>query len=40
MKTRHDLISIWRRLIDMTGRRRRAREVDDELAFHLAMRVE
>jgi putative ABC transport system permease protein len=38
MKWRHDAISIWRRLLDVTGRRRRAREVDDELAFHLAMR--
>jgi putative ABC transport system permease protein len=40
MNWRHDLISIWRRLLDVMGRRRRAREVDDELAFHLAMRRE
>jgi putative ABC transport system permease protein len=40
MKWRHDLIGIWRRLLDVTGRGRRAREVDDELAFHLAMREE
>jgi putative ABC transport system permease protein len=38
MKWRHDLISLWHRLLAFGGRHRRARDVDDELAFHLAMR--
>jgi predicted permease len=40
MKWRHDLISVGRRLLTLASRRRRAREVEDELAFHLAMRRE
>ena len=40
MKWRHDLISVWRRLLNVAGRSRRAREVEDEIAFHLAMRQE
>jgi putative ABC transport system permease protein len=38
MKLVHDLISVWHRLIALIGRRRRDRDVRDELAFHLAMR--
>jgi putative ABC transport system permease protein len=40
MKWRHDVISVWRRLLGMPGRSRRARDVEDEIAFHLAMRQE
>jgi putative ABC transport system permease protein len=40
MKWRHDLISVWRRLLSLGGRGRRARDVEDEIAFHLAMRQE
>jgi putative ABC transport system permease protein len=40
MKWRHDVISVWRRLLGMAGRSRRARDVQDEIAFHLAMRQE
>jgi putative ABC transport system permease protein len=40
MKWRHDVISVWRRLLGMAGRGRRARDVEDEIAFHLAMRQE
>ncbi len=38
MKWRHDFIGVWRRLLSFASRGRREREVDDELAFHLAMR--
>jgi putative ABC transport system permease protein len=38
MNWRHDLISLCQRLLGFGARRRRARDVDDELAFHLAMR--
>ena len=38
MRWRHDLISAGHRLLAVFGRRRRARDIDDELAFHLAMK--
>jgi predicted permease len=38
MKLVHDLIGLWHRLRAYTGRRQRDRDLDDELAFHLAMR--
>jgi predicted permease len=38
MRWRHDLIGVWRRLGAFFGRRRRDRDLEDELAFHLAMR--
>ncbi|HEX7780060.1 MAG TPA: permease prefix domain 1-containing protein, partial [Vicinamibacterales bacterium] len=40
MKWRHDVISVWRRLLGLAGRTRRARDVEDEIAFHLSMRQE
>ena len=38
MKRIHDAISWWNRLLTLLGRGRRARDIDDEIAFHLAMR--
>jgi predicted permease len=38
MRWLHDLLGIWHRLTGLAGRRRRAREIEDEIAFHLAMR--
>ena len=38
MNWRHDLASLRQRMAAFFGRRRRDRDVDDELAFHLAMR--
>jgi putative ABC transport system permease protein len=38
MKLLHDLIGAWHRLTGFARRRRIAREVDEEVAFHLAMR--
>ena len=38
MRLVHDLISVWHRLAALLGRGRRDRDVDDELAHHLAMR--
>jgi hypothetical protein len=38
MKLRHDLIAVWHRLTGFARRRSIARDVDDEVAFHLAMR--
>jgi predicted permease len=38
MKRVHDAISCWNRLLTLLRPGRRAREIDDELAFHLAMR--
>ena len=38
MRGLHDLIGVWRRLAALIRRRRIARDIDDELAFHLAMR--
>jgi putative ABC transport system permease protein len=38
MKRVHDAISWWNRLLTLLRPGRRAREIDDELAFHLAMR--
>ena len=38
MKGLHDAISWWSRLWTLVRRGRRAREIDDEIAFHLAMR--
>src|SRR5258708_7839947 len=34
----HDVIGVWRRLAAFFSRRRRDRDVRDELAFHLEMR--
>ena len=34
----HDAIGWWNRLLALFGPRRRARDIDDEIAFHLAMR--
>ena len=34
----HDLIALWLRLTTAGRRRRLARDLDDELAFHVAMR--
>ena len=34
----HHLISVWQRLVALVRRRRIADEIDDEIAFHLAMR--
>lgn len=34
----NDAISWWKRLLTLFGARRRARDIDDEIAFHLAMR--
>ena len=34
----HHLVSVWRRLVALIRRRRIAHEIDDEIAFHLAMR--
>jgi predicted permease len=38
MKLLHDVIGVWHRLTALVFRRRRERDVEDELAFHLAMR--
>jgi putative ABC transport system permease protein len=38
MKRVHDAISWWNRLLTLMRPGRRARDIDDELAFHLAMR--
>jgi len=38
MKSVHDAISWWSRLLTLVRRGRRARDIDDEIAFHLAMR--
>jgi predicted permease len=38
MAGQHDVIGIWRRLTALVRRRRIDRDIDDELAFHLAMR--
>jgi predicted permease len=38
MKRVHDAISWWNRLLTLLGAGRRARDIDDEIAFHLAMR--
>ena len=38
MKLVHDVIGVWHRLAALFGRGRRDRDLDDELAFHLAMR--
>src|SRR5262245_884308 len=38
MKRVHDAISWWNRLLTLFGAGRRARDIDDEIAFHLAMR--
>jgi putative ABC transport system permease protein len=38
MKRLHDVIGVWHRLTAFFTRGRRARDLDDELAFHLAMR--
>ena len=38
MKRVHDAISWWNRLLTLFAAGRRARDVDDEIAFHLAMR--
>jgi predicted permease len=38
MKGVHDAISWWSRLLTLVRRGRRARDIDDEIAFHLAMR--
>jgi putative ABC transport system permease protein len=38
MKLVHDLIGIWHRIGALFGRARRDRDLQDELAFHLAMR--
>ena len=38
MKIVHDLIGAWRRVGALASRRRRDHDLDDELAFHLAMR--
>jgi putative ABC transport system permease protein len=37
MKRVHDAISWWNRLLTLFGAGRRARDIDDEIAFHLAM---
>jgi len=34
----HHLISVWQRLVALVRRRRIADEIDDEIAFHIAMR--
>ena len=33
----HDIIGVWRRVVALASRRRRDHDLDDELAFHLAM---
>jgi hypothetical protein len=38
MKRIHDAIGWWNRLLTLWRRGRRARDIDDEIAFHLAMR--
>ena len=38
MKRVHDAISWWNRLLTLLRRGRRAGDIDDEIAFHLAMR--
>jgi predicted permease len=38
MKRLHDLIGVWHRIAALLGRSRRDRDLNDELAFHLAMR--
>ena len=38
MKLVHDLIGVWQRVRAYASRRRRNRDLDDELSFHLAMR--
>src|SRR4051812_43116294 len=38
MKRVHDAIGWWNRLLTLFGVGRRARDIDDEIAFHLAMR--
>src|SRR5688500_9373728 len=38
MKFLHDAIGVWHRLAAFLGRRRRDQDLNDELAFHLAMR--
>jgi putative ABC transport system permease protein len=38
MKRVHDAISWWNRLLTLFGAGRRTRDIDDEIAFHLAMR--
>src|ERR671920_253416 len=38
MKAIHDAISWWSRLLTLLRPGRRARDIDDEIAFHLAMR--
>jgi ABC-type antimicrobial peptide transport system permease subunit len=38
MKVLHDVIGSWRRLTAVFARSKRAKEIDDEVAFHLAMR--
>jgi predicted permease len=38
MKRVHDSISWWNRLLTLLSPGRRARDIDDEIAFHLAMR--
>ena len=38
MAWRHEVIGVWHRIAALLGRRPRDRDVDDELAFHLAMR--
>ena len=38
LKRVHDAISWWNRLLTLFGAGRRARDIDDEIAFHLAMR--
>ncbi len=34
----HHLVSVWQRLVALARRRRIADEIDDEIAFHVAMR--
>jgi predicted permease len=38
MKVLHDLIGFWHRLTALAGRRRKHRDLRDEIDFHLAMR--
>jgi predicted permease len=38
MRARDALIGVWHRVVALVRRRRLSREIDDELAFHLAMR--
>jgi macrolide transport system ATP-binding/permease protein len=38
MRRVHDAIGVWQRLKAVFTRRRKVREIDEEIAFHLAMR--